>query len=465
MNRTREKGSALILTVVLGTGLLMMSVVSVQMTLAHRTAGDSHADMFVVKYIAESAAAQALARIREGGFIAPVSGTGPTAQWVEFSGGEFYYYTDYEPSTDVSVVRAWGRVARGDNPSSSTVSPDDPSWDGTGWVVRGVEIGARGSAFIPTFPFYFGNGGLERPNGGFEWNGGTDPADPSTWGSVTSSPSSWQYGSVPFQGSALDHPANFLDNQSAVPAPPTSIPHPYQLWASQNPIGQHNAESWFANSAGSGDATSGLSPSPNSTYYHSDASSPNYPYPVDPTIPDVQDFAWSLWNSYGSDPDTTLLTQGNHYGTYGSLSNPGVTFVTGNLTVPSGTTFEGAGVLVIRDDFDPNVDTNNRPSQRAKLKVNGDLKWTGLVIVAGWAPRIETGSGGDVTIVGSLFGEDSVQSGGEISLDSATIIQKIRGPFQVLYSSALFNPGGIVYPFLPGVTKEIIGVRDLATHY
>lgn len=70
-------------------------------------------------------------------------------------------------------------------------------------------------------------------------------------------------------------------------------------------------------------------------------------------------------------------------------------------------------------------------------------------------------SGGEVTIVGALFGEDRVQSGGEISLDSATIILKIKDAFRVLYANSLFQPGGLVHEFLPLVKKEVVGVRDV----
>ena len=37
-----------------------------------------------------------------------------------------------------------------------------------------------------------------------------------------------------------------------------------------------------------------------------------------------------------------------------------------------------------------------------------------------------------------------MQSGGETSLDSATIIFRIHDDFRVLYSSALFDPGGLI---------------------
>jgi hypothetical protein len=119
--------------------------------------------------------------------------------------------------------------------------------------------------------------------------------------------------------------------------------------------------------------------------------SPDHAFPVDTTVPDVQDFAFSLWNKYGAAPGTTHLGSGSHSGTYGDLSNPSVTFATGSLRVNAGETFRGAGVLVIRDAFDPNVDTDNTPTTKAKLEISGRLEWTGLVIVAAWTPAHRRG--------------------------------------------------------------------------
>ncbi|MBI4603356.1 MAG: hypothetical protein HY721_15500 [Planctomycetes bacterium] len=327
-----------------------------------------------------------------------------------------------------------------------------------------MEITVKSVRFIPESPVYFGNGGIERPLGGFEWTSSSDPTDPSTWTPITGSPSSSQASWIPFQVSALDHPTDYIYNGGA-PAPPSSSPHPYEIWASQNPIGQFNVEAWFANSAGAGnDPTINVSPAPTSTYYDTtDKSSPDYPYPVDPSLPDVQDFAWALWNQYASSSTVTKLGSGSHSGTYGDLSSPGVTFVTGNLTVDAGQTFRGCGILVVRDDYDPNTQTDNTPSTKARLQVRGRLEWTGLVIVAGWAPDIDIDddAGASVTIVGALFGEDSVQSGGETSLDSATIIMKIRNSLSVFYSNALFRPGGLIYDYLPLVRKEVVGIRDI----
>ncbi len=83
------------------------------------------------------------------------------------------------------------------------------------------------------------------------------------------------------------------------------------------------------------------------------------------------------------------------------------------------------------------------------------------MIIAGWAPTIDVANTGDATIVGALFGEDSVQSGGEISLDSATIILKINEDFRVLFSNSLFQPGGMVHQFMPAVNREVVGITNI----
>ena len=120
-----------------------------------------------------------------------------------------------------------------------------------------------------------------------------------------------------------------------------------------------------------------------------------------------------MWNRYKTDPATNLLTNGEHSGTFGDLADPEVTIVTGSLTVGEGGVFRGAGILVIRDDYDPNVDTNNTPDTYAALTVNGKLEWTGLVVISGWKSDILFDGDGTSVIVGALMGEDSVQSGGE----------------------------------------------------
>src|SRR4029453_11307179 len=125
----------------------------------------------------------------------------------------------------VSTVRSWGRVVSQPPASTSTVSPDAVTWDGTGWMVRGVEVNIRSTRYIPTSPMYFGNGGVEKPLGGFEWGTGVDPSNPATWQSVVSSPSSTQSSTVPFKASALDHPIDYIYN-GGTPAPAPPFPYP-----------------------------------------------------------------------------------------------------------------------------------------------------------------------------------------------------------------------------------------------
>jgi hypothetical protein len=323
-----------------------------------------------------------------------------------------------------------------------------------------MEVAVKSSRYIPVSPLYFGNGGIEKPRGGFEWGAGVDPLDRSTWIAVTT-PSSTQASSVPFQASALDYPVDYL-SAGGSPTPASGCPHPYAIWIAQNEIGQFNIEAWFANSAGTGyDPTINVTPPPTGSYYDtSDRTSSNYPYPVRSDTPDVQSLTFELWNKYKNDASSAKLSGGSRSGTYGTVASPQVTFVTGNLQVASGTTFDGCGILVIRDDYDPNTQANNTPGTKAGLSVYGTFRWTGLVIVAGWAPDVSVYSG-SATIVGALMGEDSVQSGGEVSLDSATISLKIDSTCRVLYSNGLFRPGGLLYEFLPLVGKEVVGIRDL----
>ncbi|MFN0058366.1 MAG: hypothetical protein ACKVX7_07900 [Planctomycetota bacterium] len=457
-----NRGSALVLVLILAIGLLSITLVSFELSRAQSLTVRTQREVLMAREIAQSAAAQAFARIKEAGFVEPWSGTGTAPAWVDFSDGQLFYYTDFDESSSVSTVRAWGRVAYETSPSSCMLAPDDVAWNGDGWELEGVEITIKATKYIPNGPVYFGNGGVEMPMGGFAWTGGSDPLDPTTWGTITSSPASYQASSLPFQASALNYPADYIYNGGS-PDAAVAGSHPYPIWTTQNPIGQMNIEAWFNNSGGTGvDPETRVTPAPTSTYFDtSNKNSPNYPYPIDPHVTDVQSFTWDLWSTYMSDPASPKLANGNNSGTYGNMTTPKVTFVTGQLTVPAGRTFQGAGILVIRDNFDPNTDTNNTPATRASLTVDGIFKWTGLVIVAGWAPTIRVRAGGDATIVGSLFGEDSVQSGGEVSLDSATITLVVNDDLRVYYSNDLFASGGLVNNLMPEVNKEVVGVRVL----
>ncbi len=459
----RRQGLSLVFVFVLIVIVSFMTMVSVNTTKTYSITASARELQFRARQIAESAAAQALVKIKEGGFTTPYSQSSSGSSspvWMSFDQGEMYYYSTFDSATDLTTVRAWGRIRANSSARTQTVAPDDVAWDDTGWVVAGLEISVLGNVYVPEVPMYFGNGGIERPAGGFSWSGSSDLSDPSGWGIVSSSSaSSYQSSSVPFEVSSLDYPYDYL-YAGGSPTPAGSNPHEYKIWASQNAIGQFNIDAWFRNSAGSGDATNGVSPSPTSSYFEmSDTSSPDYPYPIDTSVPDVQSFAYDLYNSYGS--SSTNLSSGSHSGTYGTLANPTVTFATGNLKVDAGKTFEGSGILVIRDDYDPNTDSNNRPSRSAALNVNGTFKWTGLVIIAGWRPSINISSGADAKVVGALFGEDSVQSGGEVSLDSATIILRVNGAMKVMYSNGLFRQGGLIHHLLPRVSKEVVGIRHL----
>ncbi|MEM7232654.1 MAG: hypothetical protein AAF517_10790 [Planctomycetota bacterium] len=451
--------------------LMVLAAVGVSNSLSQAKAEHGRESAILANQIAESGASRALAMIKFGGIPDPVSGGGSDPEWISFSSGDFLFSGLTDPLTGSSVVQAWGRVAVESKPSIpvTILGVDETAvddWADSGWIVRGVEITVQSSQYIPEVPLYFGNGGIERPLGGFDWNGTSDLADPSTWGRVSGSPSSYQDGSIPFEVSSLDHPIDYL-YKGGTPAPVASWPHEYKVFSSQNEIGQFNIDAWFRNSAGSSsDPMDGVTPPPTQSFFEmKDKSSPDYPWPVESSVPDVQVFAWSLWQDFGAGYSGTEpvhhLTQGSRTGTYGDLNKPAVTFVTGGLTVPSGKKFEGAGILVIRDDYDPRTDTNNRPKTRAGLYIEGDFRWTGLVIVAGWAPTIWVKSGGDAAVVGALFGEDSVQSGGEVSLDSATITMRVDDKFRVLYSNTLFQAGGPINKFLPAVTRKVVGIRKL----
>src|SRR5690606_19907604 len=103
-----------------------------------------------------------------------------------------------------------------------------------------------------------------------------------------------------------------------------------------------------------------------------------------------------------------------------------IAFVTGTLDVNDNRTLRGYGILVVRDDFHPDEGGSNEPSTDAHIRIQGKLEWTGLVILAGWHPNLDlqpqSGSAtGQIIINGALFGEDSVQSGGETALDTAQI--------------------------------------------
>lgn len=462
--QTDRRGSVLIFVLIFTVVLLGLTAGSVLMVRSRTIAQETRAKVFSITQIAESAVSQALTRIRDLGMIEPCSGNGQKPAWVPFGDkGGFLYYTTFHAADNISTIRAWGRIPKCLKPADCAVPPDDPAWHDRDWMIRGLEVVVMNRKFIPETALFFGNGGVERPAGGFEWTSATDISNSNTWSQVpTGSASSYQASSIPFEVNALNHPMDHLYNGTACDTP-AGYPHPYSIWSVQNPIGQANIEAWFKHSAGAGhNPLTNVYPNISNWYEDNDPHSLDYQYPVDPDIPDVQTYAEALWNKYHADPSAVLLGSGSHTGTVGDLSTPKVTFVTGTLRVPAGKTFEGAGILVIRDNYDSNDPTaSNRPRTSAQLKIEGTFKWTGLVIITGWCPAISTTDTSDSTIVGSLFGEDSVMSGGETSLDCATIVMRIKGPFRIRYSKEVFSHKGLIYDYLPYVRRKIVGIRDI----
>ena len=113
----------MLVAVIMGVGLMVLTAVSVDLTMVTSVTRRVQQDAFVSRQIADSGASQALAKIKEGGFVAPFSGSGASPGWVSFSSGDYYYYTNYDPANGVSTIRAWGKVAVEDNPSTSTEAP------------------------------------------------------------------------------------------------------------------------------------------------------------------------------------------------------------------------------------------------------------------------------------------------------------------------------------------------------
>ena len=98
---SRQRGVAFMMVAVLALGLMSLSLISLQTTLRGRSAQETADDHFLARELAESAAAQALARIKEAGQTTPNSGGGATAQWENFYGGQFIYVV---PHRDLVVV-------------------------------------------------------------------------------------------------------------------------------------------------------------------------------------------------------------------------------------------------------------------------------------------------------------------------------------------------------------------------
>ena len=276
-----------------------------------------------------------------------------------------------------------------------------------------------------------------------------------------------------------------------------------------------NADRWFQpwSDSGTHDPATVTTPDPGDTGHY--PSNDPYgtavdgdPFPVDTTIPDVQTWSWDMWEQYKNSPNAIHLQAQNASGemgvinspdgtapdgskyaldtsantlTLGSPTEPVVVFVTGKLGIPSNYEVKGYGVFVMRDDFHPDepgsYSTPNQPqggglADEVNADIRGGFEWTGLAMIAGWRPTITTenmANGKSVRILGAFFGEDSVQSGGEQSLDTAQIIMKVgsysntssQGLFEVFYSRSIFEPGGLIHDLLPEVTRQIVSIREL----
>ena len=107
VRNTSERGTALVLAIFLGVGLMALTLVSLEMSKSHASTQRAHEESFAAKQIAQSGAAQALAQIKHGGIIEPHSGNGANPVWVSFAGGEFYYYSAYDSTNDATTIRAW----------------------------------------------------------------------------------------------------------------------------------------------------------------------------------------------------------------------------------------------------------------------------------------------------------------------------------------------------------------------
>jgi hypothetical protein len=539
-----QRGSALVLVLLFGTFLVGLSAVALTTATDETRRSRGEWDLFKARQNAMSGVSEALARIREGGQKTPMSGvpaaTSGAPSWVSMGpSGGFYYTTSYDPSGSVYTITSYGRHEVDAGAQAQSTTAPGASYDYSGWMVRGVEVIVVGQKEIPNAPLYFGNGGVEKGRGGWRWNAGNDPLDTSSWtafyGVNGGSPSgvvSYQSRGLPFRVSALDHPATWLDDgvggfdlgRPAAGDPGVDgvagtaddgpdleqTPHPYSLFAGQTLVGAYNADRWFNEWTHGGTHDPGSLSQPSiddpAVYPNNDpvgSTIEGDPFPVDTTIPDVQTWAWDMWEKHknsalhiqpqgsGSSADITLVNAPdgtapdpanysidttNKIITLGSETNPQVVFVTGRFTIPSNWTVKGHGVIVLRDNYHPDEQTNNTPTgntNETDAHLYGDFEWTGLAMIAGWRPELDTRNmpaGNSVRILGALFGEDSVQSGGEQSLDTAQIQVYIgpskadasgNGLFEIFYCREIFEPGGLIYHLLPEVSRQIVSIRDL----
>lgn len=498
--RKRDRGSALITVVAIGAGLMILVYATLETTQIQSTVSRAELETFKARTAAHSAVNEALTRVRYG-LRTPGSGSAITqaaAKWVkQGTDCDYYYYTNYNSSNSVYTIRAWGRartrITSGSLALQPTVAPDSGTYNFSGWRVQGFEVVLQGKKYIPNAPIYMANGAIELPRGGIDNSStpGFENNPVATWprvGTGTSSGDSYQSNDIPFRVDARNHPADFLTNGWGGPAPTVTGQSPYNIFTVQNQVGQEDVKAWFNTWSGSpaSGGASGVYPDPNnSSYWSTDPTSPNYPFNVDTSVPRVATFGFELWSKYNADATTGYQIGGNGATsptlstnlTVGTSTSPKVVFATGKLTVPAGKTLTGYGILVIRDDYDPNAGGNNQPGspRQAALDVQGNLNWTGLVIVAGWAPNITMNGNGAVAVNGALFGEDRVQSGGEQSATAATIQMYIGSKngtsgvntttgakcFMLNYCRSIFEPGGLVYPLMPETNKTILSFKEL----
>ncbi|MCO5167203.1 MAG: pilus assembly PilX N-terminal domain-containing protein [Planctomycetes bacterium] len=489
--RARRRGSALTLTLVVGMLLIAVAAASVSTVTNEVTTARADREAFLARIAAQSGINDALAQLK-------LSLTPSTAQWSRLGDGGFYYRS---VSTGATVhITCWGRIRNDERAQQQlSIAPDDPAYDARGWTIHAMEALVHRTKHFPNAPIYVGNGGVEKGRGGFAWSGTADPNDPSTWTYLPtnndSSIDSYMARQLQLRVDARDHAIGFLNGQGFPSGDPNEgqlrrpagTPHPYSLFASQNLVGQHNAQAFFQPWTQSGttyDPRTVQQPSLTNTSIYPD---PKDAFQLDNQLPDVQEFAWALWAAYNGQAGTVTIPANNQNlgvtggaGTVvevGTIDDPKVAFVTGNLFVGSNRTLKGAGILVIRDDYHPTLGPfNNTPSgatKEAQMRIDGSLEWTGLVIIAGWRPTVSTSNmsaGHQVRINGAFFGEDSVQSGGEVSLDAAQI-QFHLGPskssnsdlghVEISYCRSIFEPGGFVYNLMPELRRDVVYIRSL----
>ncbi len=449
---TRERGSALILAAVFAVVFAGFALAAVTVATGESSASVETIQRTEAEAGAMSALNYGITKVRRGGI-----------RTLQQSGtfGRAATNIDVATSGNLVTVRARGTV--GQAPHQVTA------------YARAILHGRR---FIPPGPLYYGNGAIEFPSGNPEGY----------------APSSWISDALELKISTWNHPPDFL--ASPIATPPQGDPRwyeqdtastlygqPFVVFSSQNDKGTQNASLFLA------PWTTGSTTFDPMTKVERVTDAGYQPVQVAIGAPDVQTFAYDLWatkqagdlvltqndvltGNYTSSASSTTDARG-----LGTLAEPRVVFVTGQLenTLKD---FKGAGILVIRDDWDPAVggDRLVGSPKKGSAEIRNTFEWTGLVIVAGWGPNISTRNlpaGLKASINGALIGEDSVQSSSEASLDDATICFRIgpaagssvaTGRFELFFSKDVFGetlPNGSSNPIwqrLPVVDKRVVCV-------